>query len=150
MRGEKNLQTAIFIWITIGILTLVIDLITSAFLFVWFTVGALAAAVAALCGLGSMYQIIIFLIVSAIFTAIGYPIARKAIKSTVTKTKTTEQGYIGKEIIIDEEIMDKATIKIEGIYWTVKNQGELIKKGDKAIITGLEGNKILIEKIRGK
>ena len=31
---------------------------------------------------------------------------------------------------------------MDGIYWTVKNEGDTIKKGEKFKIIGIEGNKI--------
>jgi membrane protein implicated in regulation of membrane protease activity len=65
----------------------------------------------------------------------------------VVKIPTTEQGYIGREFSVDEDVLDKATIKIDGVYWTVKNEGELIKKGDRVKVIGIEGNKIVIRKV---
>ncbi len=78
--------------------------------------------------------------------AIGYPIVKKTIKKTVQKTLTMEEGYIGKEFTITKDIDEKASIKFQGIYWTVKNVGEPLKKGDLAKVTGIEGNKLLITK----
>jgi membrane protein implicated in regulation of membrane protease activity len=92
-------------------------------------------------------QLISFVAVSAVLMIIGYPIVKKALKNTVKKTPTTEQGYIGREIIAEQDILEKANIKIDGIYWTVKNEGEIIKKGERVLITGIEGNKIVIKKL---
>jgi membrane protein implicated in regulation of membrane protease activity len=135
------------LWILVGIISLVIDIITSTFVFVWFAVGAIAAIIASLLGYSFTLQLVTFIFVSTLFIIVGYPLVKNTIKRTVTKTPTSEQGYIGREITIDEEVVDKATIKIDGIYWTVKNEGDLIKKGDKVKITGIEGNKLTIKKL---
>lgn len=137
----------LLVWSIIGIIALTVDLITSAFIFIWFTVGAIAAVIANLLGCSTAVQILLFIVVSALFTAVGYPFAKKTIKKTVAKTPTTEEGYIGRQFTIENDIVEKSTMKIDGIYWTVRNDGEAVKKGDKVQITGIEGNKLLIRKI---
>lgn len=140
---DKNMV----LWLIIGILSVVIDIVTSAFLFVWFAVGTIAAIIANLLGYSFTIQLVTFIIVSILFIVVGYPLVKNTIKKTVTKTPTTEEGYIGRELLIEEDVTEKANIKIDGIYWTVKNEGEMIRKGDKVKITGIEGNKLTIKKI---
>lgn len=135
------------LWIIVGIASLAVDILTSAFIFVWFSVGALTAIIASLLGYSFTVQLITFVIVSTAFIVVGYPLVKNTIKKSIVMTPTTEQGYIGRELTIDEEIVDRATIKIDGIYWTVKNEGQQVKKGDKVKITGIEGNKLTIRKI---
>lgn len=137
----------LLIWVIIAIGALAVDIITSAFLFIWFTLGAIAAIIANLLGYSTVIQIISFLFVSGIFMAIGYPLIKTTIKKTVSKTLTTEQGYIGRDLTVDEDVIDKAIIKIDGIYWTIKNEGTSIKKGDRITIIGIEGNKLLVKKV---
>lgn len=137
---------AVILWLVIGGAALAIDILTSAFIFVWFTVGAITSVVAAMLGYGFNVQLITFILVSTAFMVVGYPLVKRTIKSTVVKTPTTEQGYIGRILTVDEDVVDKATIKIDGIYWTVKNDGEFIKRGDRVIVNGIEGNKIVIKK----
>jgi len=136
----------LILWVIIGVITLTIDLITSAFLFVWFTIGAIAAMIGYAVGASVTTQWIIFLVVSAISLVVGYPLAKKLIKSSVPKVSTMEEGYIGRELIIDDDVVEKAMIKLDGIYWTVKNMGAPIRKGNKVQVIGIEGNKLLIKK----
>jgi membrane protein implicated in regulation of membrane protease activity len=146
-KGGKKMTTSIVLWVIIGIMALAVDVASSAFLFIWFTVGAITSIIAALLGYSFTVQLITFVAVSVLFLAVGYPLVKKTIKKTVVKIPTTEQGYIGREFSVDEDVLDKATIKIDGIYWTVKNEGELIKKGDRVKVIGIEGNKIVIRKV---
>ena len=138
------------LWLTIAIVTLLLDIITSSFLFVWFTIGGMAALIAKTLNYSVQTQSVVFVSVSVVFMAVGYPLVKKTIKKTVPRTATMEEGYIGRVIIVDEDVVEKAMVKIDGIYWTIKNQGTLIKKGDKVKITGIEGNKMLVEKIKGE
>ncbi|MBV7275082.1 NfeD family protein [Clostridium sp. PL3] len=137
----------VFWWLIIGSIALLIDIITSAFLFVWITIGAIAAIVAKILGCSLLTQSIIFIAVSSILMLVGYPIVKRTIKSSVEPTPTREQTYLGKEIIIDEDIVSTGSIKIDGVYWIAQNEGGMVKKGDKAKVIGIDGNKIIIKKI---
>ncbi|OFI05461.1 hypothetical protein CLOACE_16900 [Clostridium acetireducens DSM 10703] len=127
-------------------IALILDIVTSAFLFIWFTVGSIVALIALILKYSFVVQLGLFIAVSALFSIIGYPIVKKTIKKTVKKTPTMEESYIGEIIHVGKTIKDTETLKIGGIYWTVKNTGEILEKGDKAQIIGVEGNKIVIKK----
>lgn len=141
------MNTYLILWIVVGLAFLVVDIFTSAFLFIWFSIGAIVAIIANLLGFSILVQSLTFIFVSALFTAVGYPLMKNTIKKTVVPTPTTEKGYVGRELISEEDIKEKATIKFDGIYWTFKNEGEPICKGDKIRITGIEGNKLIVKKI---
>lgn len=140
------MSSSIMLWVIIAAVGIAVDLITSAFLFIWFAAGSIAAIVAQLLNFSFTVQLIVFISVSAVSMTIGYPIVKRTIKQTVKKTKTMEEGYIGRIIAIDDEITERAHIKIDGIYWLAKIEGEPVKRGDKAKITGIEGTKIVIKK----
>lgn len=149
IKGGLNMTSNyLVLWIAIGVIALVADVITSTFLFVWFTIGSIAAIIAQILGHPLSVQIIAFTSVSALFMAVGYPLVKQTIKKTVKKTETMEEGYIGRTFIVDDDVLDRAMIKFDGIYWTVKNEGDEIKKGDTVEITGIEGNKLIIKKFR--
>lgn len=138
---------SLVLWIIVAVVALVIDMITSSFLFIWFTIGGIVAIILSMFDVPFSTQLIVFIGVSASLMAVGYPIVKKSIKKTVPITPTMEEGYVGQEFIADEDIDIKANIKVQGIYWTVRNDGEFIKKGDKVEIIGIEGNKLVVKKI---
>ncbi|MGE5627704.1 MAG: NfeD family protein [Solirubrobacterales bacterium] len=140
------MSSSTMLWVIIAAAGIAIDLVTSAFLFVWFAAGSIAAIIALMLKFSFTVQLIVFISVSAVSMAIGYPIVKRTLKKTVKKTKTMEEGYIGRIISIDDEISERAHIKIDGIYWLAKIEGEPLKRGDKAKIIGIEGNKIVIKK----
>jgi len=139
--------TPMIVWVIVALGALVIDITTSSFMFIWFAIGAVAAIIAIGLGAPVIVQGIVFVAVSAVVMAIGYPIVKRTIKKTVKRTLTMEEGYVGKEFAIAKDIDDKANIKFQGIYWTVKNVGKPLKKGDMVQIIGIEGNKLLIDKV---
>jgi membrane protein implicated in regulation of membrane protease activity len=134
-------------WIIVCVIAVAIDIATSNFFFICFTGGGVCAIIANSLNLTPSVQIIIFVAVSSLIIAFGYPLMRKTLKKTVPKTLRMEEKYVGREIQIEKDITDKDSIKIDGIYWTVKNAGEPIQKGDRVKITGIEGNKIIIKKL---
>lgn len=137
----------LIIWFAVGIVALGIDILTSSLLFIWFTAGAIGAIICLTLGFSFSTQLIVFIALSILLIITGYPVVRKNIKQTVPKTKTMEQQYIGREIIAIKNIEERELIKIDGIYWTVENKGQIIRRGDKFKIIDIEGNKLLIEKL---
>lgn len=140
----------IIFWVIIAVVAFAIDIFTSGFLFVWFSIGALASIVAASLQINFVYQVIIFLVVGIISISIGYPWIQKKYKNSEHRIPLMEETYIGKILIAEEKINTNATLKINGIYWTVINQGECIYTGERFEITGIEGTKFKIKKIEEK
>ena len=139
--------TMIIFWVIVAIGALFIDITTSSFMFVWFALGAIVALAAMFFNASVVVQVIIFVAVTAASMAVGYPIVKRTIKKTVGKTLTMEEAYIGKEFTIEEDIDVKGKIKFQGVYWTVKNVGKPLKKGELVQVIGIEGNKLLIAKV---
>lgn len=136
------------LWVIISILSVLIDIFTSAFILFCFAIGGIAAIVLMTFGYNIYFQIAAFTVVSIVSIAIFYPLTRKLLKKSIKKVPRMEESYIGKTETAMQDITDKAVIKINGIYWTVKNTGEEIYKNDKYTITGIEGNKFLIKKFK--
>lgn len=139
---------AVMFWIIIAAGVITIDIITSNFLFVWFAVGALAAMIGELFGVSFGIQIVIFLVVNLITVSIGYPWAKKKFKKAIERIPLMEETYIGRVMEAEEDIKDKAKVKVDGVYWTVLNDGDEIKKGQYFKIIGIEGIKLTIRKER--
>ena len=139
-------MNAVIFWIIIAAVAIIIDIATSNFLFAWFTVGAIAAMIADLLGIAFGVQVIIFLVINLITVSLGYPWAKKKFKNSVKRTPLMEETYIGRVMKAEEDIAERARVKVDGIYWTVRNTGEEIKVGDSFKIIGIEGIKLIIEK----
>ena len=135
----------VIVWLIVAAFVIVIDVVTSSFIFMWFAIGALVAIVLSMLGFSMGVQIIAFLVVGIITVSIGYPWAKKKFKASVNQLPTMEQEYIGREMTATCDIVEKEKIKVDGIYWTAYNKGEVIKVGDKFIITGIEGNKLIVK-----
>ena len=45
---------------------------------------------------------------------------------------------------VDGAKYDELREALSGIYWTAYNKGKVIEKGQEYIITGIEGNKLIV------
>ena len=131
-------------WILVAIFVIAIDIVTSSFIFMWFSIGALVAIILSLLGLSVIWQIIAFLVIGVANVSIGYPWAKKKFKADVNHVPTMEQTYIGRVMLAEEDMGETSKIKVSGIYWTAYNKGKVIKKGQEYTITGIEGNKLIV------
>lgn len=139
-------MSAVIFWIIVAAVVIAIDMVTSNFLFAWFAVGAFVAMIADLLGVTFGVQVVLFLVVNLITVSVGYPWAKRKFKEGVKRTPLMEENYIGRVMKAEEDIVDRAKIKVDGIYWTVQNLGEVIKKDESFKITGIEGIKLIIKK----
>ena len=137
---------SIIFWIIIAAVAIIIDIATSNFLFVWFAVGAIIAMLGSFIGLTFGIQVIIFLVISLITVSLGYPWAKKKFKNSTVRTPLMEEKYIGRVMKAEENILERAKVKVDGIYWTVVNTGEEINSGDNFKIIGIDGIKLIIKK----
>ncbi|MDZ4993216.1 NfeD family protein [Clostridium perfringens] len=136
----------LWLWIVVILAGIIIDYLSSDVLFVGFSFGALGGLVLAFLNFNIILQFILFAIITIFFFFYVYPKIKRKIKVDNIGTKTMEQAYIGRKLVLDESIEDSALIKFEGIYWTFKSVSGPLKKGTKVEIIGIEGNKILIKK----
>lgn len=136
----------IIFWIIICIGALLIDIITSSFFFAGFTIGGIAALISQILGYPLLNQWIIFSLVSTAAVAFEYLWLRNKLNKTIPETLKMEDKYIGSKITLDEDVYTTGRAKIKGIYWAVQNIGDPIKKGEKAEIIKIDGNKMVIKK----
>jgi len=137
--------SAVF-WLIVAICAFAIDVLTSNFCFMLFSIGAVVAAICGALGVPFVMQVVIFSIISIISLAIGYPWLKKKYKGMSKNIPLMEETYIGKIMESEKEIVSQAQVKVNGEYWTVINEDDIIHVGEKFIITGIQGIKLKIKK----
>lgn len=136
----------ILLWVAISIVALLIDITTSSFFFAGFSVGGICALIAYTSNADLLTQFVVFGLVSAVSILIEYCWFRRKVKKSIPITPRMEEEYIGKSIVVEEDIDESGRVKIGGIYWTAVNEGEPVKKGERVKIISIKGNKIIIKK----
>lgn len=136
-------------WLVFMAILLVIEICTLGLTTIWFAGGALAATIASLMGCNIWIQLVLFIVVSALLLIFTRPWAVKYINGH--RIKTNYEGLVGKVIIIEEKVdnMNQSGMAVvNGQEWTVrtKDDGVILKPGDKAQIVDIVGVKLIVNK----
>ena len=138
-----------WIWIIIGVISIIFESLTLQLVSVWFILGSFAALIAYLFDCSFVWQIIIFLSVSFVCLITFLPLIRNKLKKT--HVATNSDAIIGKEAIVIETIDNiKGTgiINVNGSYWSAKTyDNTTILIGEKVIITEISGVKAVVKNI---
>lgn len=100
------------IWLSIGGILLVAEMLTLTVLFVYFGIGALAAAAVAAAGMNIYVQVIVFSLVSLIPLAVTRRAALAALRGRDAKTNV--HAMIGRRV----QAVSPDAVKIGGEIWT--------------------------------
>jgi len=143
-----DITTMIIFWAVAFGVFLIAEIATlTALVSVWFAVGALAALIAALCGLSFVWQMGIFVFVSAIVLIITRPLVRKV---QGRKYATNYELDIGKQAVVIEPInnqIGKGRVKLDGTDWSARSEnGELIEEGTVVTVKMVDGAKLIVTK----
>lgn len=146
--GMIDATTMMLIWLALVIVLIVIEIFTVGLTTIWFAGGALAAIVINLLGLGMVWQIIVFLVVSGVLLFFTRPWALKYINSN--RVKTNYEGVIGKVIRITE-IVDNMNqtgkAVVNGQEWSVRSEQDkvILGEGTLAKVVKIEGVKLIVK-----
>ncbi len=138
--------TLTVIWVVLLIVFLVLEAVSVQLVSAWFAVGALAALIANLCGLNVVWQIVLFLAISAICLVATRPLVKKLTAAKIQKTNADR--CIGAEAVVVEEINNlepTGQVKTGGNVWTARSaDNSVIPKGTVVIVERMEGVKLIV------
>ena len=137
-----------YFWLVLLIIFVVAECLTVGLISIWFAGGALIAMFFALLGVSTVWQIVVFLVVSAILLVITRPIAVKYINNK--KEKTNYQSVIGTVVKVIEKIDNlnqTGAAFADGKEWTARatQDNVILEKDTFAKVMEIEGVKLLVE-----
>lgn len=136
----------VYFWVSLIVVFLIIEALTTQLVTIWFAVGAGGALVAQLLNAPEWVQWIIFIAVSGVLLLATRPIAKR-IKKKVQPTNV--DALIGKTAIVSEAIDNtagKGQVKVEGNVWSARSlDGSKIQEGEEAVVRTVEGVKLIVE-----
>jgi membrane-bound ClpP family serine protease len=141
------------IWILVGIGLIIGEIFTVGFFLLWFGVGAFLAAGLALLGVGPIYQMLSFLLVSLILIVLSRTIFKHFLFRKDAGISTNVEALIGQEALVMEMIEGKSKrglVKIGGETWSAISEEGRIEQDEVVRVKGVEGNKVLVEKVKSK
>lgn len=138
---------AAMIWLVLGLVLLIAELISGTFVLVFLALGCFIAGIFSFFPpLDEMFAM--QLVLCSTISIVGTFVFRKPLQNRFLKSITLKADE-GKEIIIDEPIQPHHTARIryQGTSWQATNiDAQILNKGDRVLIVGIDGNTLLIKK----
>ena len=136
------------IWLTIAVISGIVEAVTMGLTTIWFVFGALAAWVLYEFNAPFIVQVIAFIGVTAVLLYFTKPLVIKYLK--VGKTRTNADSLIGEIGLVTEDIdtiKAKGQLEIRGQIWSAKTRDEdLIPKDTVVEILAIEGVKLVVKR----
>ena len=136
------------VWLALIVIFLIVEIATVGLTSIWLAGGALAALVVELLGLGIVWQIAAFLIVTFILLYFTRPWAQKYLNAK--SVKTNYESLIGQKIKMTERVdnlSQTGKAVVNGQDWTVRADGDILEPGDFGEVLRVEGVKLIVKKI---
>lgn len=145
-KGENNMEPVY--WLIALVVLLIIEIITLGLTTIWFAGGALVAFLAALLGMNTIIQVILFLAVSCILLVYTRPLAAKYFNTN--RIRTNSEGLIGKEAKVIAKIDNfnqQGTAMVNGQEWSARSvDDQIIEPEEHVIILEISGVKLIVKK----
>lgn len=135
-------------WLIALVVLLIIEIITLGLTTIWFAGGALVAFLAALLGMNTIIQVIIFLAVSLVLLIYTRPLAAKYFNTR--RVRTNSESLIGKEAKVTAKIDNfnqQGTVVVNGQEWSARSVDDQIIEPEEAVtIIEISGVKLIVKK----
>ncbi len=138
------------VWLISALVLLIVEMFTASFGVVCFSFGAAAAGLAAYCGLSTMWQLLIFSVVSFIAFVFVRPLVVKFLLKKKDEVLTNADAIVGRIAVVTEEINpDKNTgrVKIDGDDWKAE-ASDIIPVGEKVEVVSRESIILNVKSIK--
>ncbi len=136
------------IWITIGVICVIIEIFTPGFLFMSFGIGTIITGLFSLLIDNIAWQILIFSLVTFLIFILLRKFSKKLIPEDYEQTNV--QALIGKVGIVTTEIQGsgRGYVKIGGEEWSAVSETEnALLKDTKIIVQKIDGNKVIVKEL---
>jgi len=129
-----------WIWVALTILLTIIEAFTLGLTTIWFAIAALVMVFLSFLPLQLVFQIMIFLVISAVLLIFTRPVAIKKLK--IGRVKTNVDNLIGKHALVIRQIseFEKGEVKLNGQLWSARSENDaVIAEGTKCEVVRIEG-----------
>lgn len=137
-----------YIWLGIAVVLAVIEVSTTQLVTLWFVIGAAVTAVCSATFLKGqlVWQIVLFIVVSALMLILTRPLVKK-LKAN-EHTSTNSDRNIGKSALVITDIdpeLGTGQVRVGNEKWSAKSQdGSKISEGTNVKVVGIEGVKLVV------
>lgn len=137
------METAVWIWLALAFIFLMIEIFAPGFIFACFVVGSLGGALTAVFSESYLLQGVIFAVASLILIPLSRPLANKITKPSPVKSNV--DGLIGKIGYVKAEVSDTAgQVVVDGQIWQGRSKNT-IAVDQKVTVLSVEGARLNVE-----
>lgn len=137
-----------YVWLGIAVVLAVIEVATTQLVTLWFVIGAAATAVCSATFLKDnlLWQIVVFVIISAIMLVLTRPLVKKLKANTLISTNSDRNiGKCGLVIADIDPELGTGQVRVGAEKWSAKSKdGTKITEGTNIKVIGIEGVKLVV------
>lgn len=136
------------IWIWLGCIVGfgILEALTAGLISIWFVVGGIASLLCAILGAGTLFQIVVFIAVSAAALILTRPLIRRYTQGK--SIPTNADRVLGQTAKVTEAINNEnstGAVYVDGKTWTARTtDGDVIPVGTLVQIERMEGVKLFV------
>ena len=139
------MTTALWIWLAVALVFLMVEIFAPGFIFACFVVGAIAAAGVSLLTDSYIIQGVVFAVVSLILIPVTRPLAQKITKPSPVNSNV--DGLIGKTGYVIKDVSEiGGQVNVDGQVWQARSERN-IATGQKVRVLTVEGTKMKVESL---
>jgi len=134
-----------WVWVALTVVFALIEAFTFGLTTIWFAMAALVMVFLSFLPIPLVFQITIFLAISAVLLFYTRPLAVKKFKTG--KEKTNVDSLVGKHALVTRTIseFEKGEVKLNGQFWSAhSDDGSTITEGTKCEIMRIEGVQAIV------
>ncbi|MCA1817520.1 MAG: NfeD family protein [Acidobacteria bacterium] len=142
------------LWTVLGLLLIIAEVFSTGFVLLWFGVGALAAALAAVVGVGYPLQFLVFFVVSVALTAASRTIfaehfVKRGHEGGLKTGMESLPGKVGTVVTSSRGALNEGAVKVFGSTWTAyPSPGEEpLEAGDRVVVDSIQGASIYVRRV---
>lgn len=140
------------IWLSVFVLSLIIEAVGTDLVTIWFAVGSLLALILSFIEPVPFWtEIIVFFVVSIACLLLVRPLARKYLRGQILKSNA--DGLVGRKGVLLEKIdaFHRGAVQIGDVRWTCVglDDNSKIEEGKVVEIVAISGNKLIVREANG-
>lgn len=138
------------IWLSIFVLAIIIEAITSDLTSIWFAGGAMIALIISFIpGVAWWIQVIVFIVISTVMILGLRPLAKKLLKTKITNSNIDEMAGKKGIMLKGYDELNHGEVKINDVVWTAigADESKAIPQGTKVVVVAVNGNKLIVRPV---
>ena len=139
------------VWLTVFVITLIIEEASSELVSIWFSAGAIVALIVSFIPQVTWWiQLVIFAVISVASLVCLRPMIQRGLKRTVVSSNVDELIHKRGKMTKSCDEFNHGEVKIGGVFWTAYSTDEKtpINAGAVVEVLAIEGNKLVVKEVK--